>query len=411
VLVLCAIGLVATLGSTGAGTQSAPQSQQPDRQRPVFRSESFAVSRDVIVRDRDGRFVPDLTRADFVVTEDGAPQTIQWFSAVRGGRVIEDAPPPPRSVVEGLMLPAPVPPAPPAKIWIVFIDDLHLAATDTPRVRQVLRQIDEVVIGDDDLVAMVSTGYSSIATDLSYDIGGRRLQAAASKVMGSGLTPAQIISAPSGTSGVSEIKYQAHVAFSTAHDLLEQARAIPNRRKAVLYVSNGYDFDPLAESRLKAEQERWEIPSRDGSGGRTSLANPFDRQGREFSDAELTADLAELIRAANRANVSFHTIDVRGLDAGPPIDVHVSPVEWSVMHQKQISSLRVLAEETGGVAVVNTNNILGGLRRIADDMSDYYVIGYTSTNTDRASRVRRVEITLPRRPGVTLRYEGRYAIR
>jgi VWFA-related protein len=379
-------------------------------QTPVFRSAANAVSREVIVRDAGGRFVPGLSRADFRVLEDGAEQSIEWFTLVQGGRVIEDAPPAPARLAEGLILPKAAMPAPPAKIWIVLIDDLHLEAADTPRLRAILRQIDDVIVRDEDLVAIVSTGYSSIATNLAYDIGGARLREAASRVMGSGPSPQQIIAMPTGANGLSELRYQAHVAFSTVHDLLEQARAIPNRRKAILYVSGGYHFDPLAESRLQAEQERWSVPRRDGSGGKDSLVDPFARQGRQFSEADLIAEIAELIRGANRANVAFHTIDPRGLDAGPPTDGHISPLEWRETHGRRIDSLRVLADQTGGVAVVNTNEFTDAFRRIADDMSDYYVIGYTSTNTDPTRRVRRVEIRLPSRPNLSLRYEARYAI-
>lgn len=386
------------------------QTPTPSGQRPVFRAESNLVAREVVVRDAAGRFVPDLTRPDFQAFEDGVEQPIEWFTLVRDGQVVMDAPAPPAASAEGLLLPPSAPPVLPARIWIVLVDDLHLQATDTPRVRAILRQIGEDIIQDEDLVAVVSTGYSSIATDLSYDIGGRRLVALTSRVMGSGLTPAALINMRSGANGLAEVKYQAHVAFSTVHDLLLQARAIPNRSKAILYVSSGYDFNPLADSRLQAEQERWSVPSRDGSGGQTSLANPFDRGGSQFSDAELVAELAELIRAANRANVRFHTIDPRGLDAGPPIDGNISPVEWRRLATTQHSSLRVLAEQSGGIAVVNTNDFSGPFRRIADGMDNYYVIGYTSRNTDPSRRTRLVEIRAPRRPELTLKYEGRYSV-
>ena len=55
-------------------------------------------------------------------------------------------------------------------------------------------------------------------------------------------------------------------------------------------------------------------------------------------------------------------------------------------------SLRVLAEETGGIAIVNQNDFDKALKRIDAETSDYYVLGYYSSNPDPLKRTRRIEV-------------------
>ena len=104
------------------------------------------------------------------------------------------------------------------------------------------------------MFGIVSTGPSSIAIDMTYDR--KRLDEAINKISGSGLKPSEIIDTPDGSQGPPEVRYRAHVAFSTAYDIMKNLEQVHNRRKAFIYVSNGYDFDPFAKSRDKANAER-----------------------------------------------------------------------------------------------------------------------------------------------------------
>jgi VWFA-related protein len=103
-------------------------------------------------------------------------------------------------------------------------------------------------------------------------------------------------------------------------------------------------------------------------------------------------------RAANRANTTIYTIDPRGLIAGGDIDEQVDPTEWNAYVRKSQDGLRVLAEETGGIAVVNQNDFDKALKRIDAESSDYYVLGFYSNNLDPTKRRRQlgVKVTRPR---------------
>src|SRR6188768_2755177 len=297
-------------------------------QGTTFRAVANYVTTDVIVHDKDGKFIPNLSVDDFKVYEDGVLQKITNFVPVVGGRALggltsinaEAAP------TEGLILPKSKPPADQSgRVFIIFIDDMHLQPLDTPQVKALLMKIRDTLVHDTDLVGLVSTGYSSIAIDISYDYGHRRFDEAINKVMGAGLTPQDILSGGEGAEGPTGVRYQAHVAFSTAYDLLEQAAKITNRRKAFIYVSEGYSFNPYKDSRYKKEQEKYGVSANtDGSStgsasGDTNnnssycsncsdSADPFKRPGSEFAEADLIGELDELTRSARRANVTFYTV-------------------------------------------------------------------------------------------------------
>ena len=133
-------------------------------------------------------------------------------------------------------------------------------------------------------------------------------------------------------------------------------------------------------------------------------------QGQQFAEADLVRELAELTRAANRANATFYTIDPRGLVAGPDLDQQVETAEWQEHIRETQDSLRVLAEQTGGIAVVNQNDFDRALKRIDNETSDYYVLGYYSNNPDPLKRTRRIEVKT-RRNGVQVWSRTSYTLR
>ncbi len=401
-----AVGLSAQAPAP-APAQPAP-SQDGQSQTPTFRVQIDAVTMDVIVKDGQGRFIPDLKKEEFEIYEDGVKQEIASMTMSHGGRVtnlLEAAPPPPP---EGIILP-PVRRVQDTsgRIFLFFVDDLHMQFQNTGRVRELFKRIGRNLIHEGDLFGIVSSGPSSISIDMTYDR--KRLDVAINKMAGSGLKPSEIINRGTGSEGITELQYNAHVAFSTMQEALNNLEKVTNRRKALVWVSEGYDFNPFQDSRyglngpsspfLQNQSNAMMNNPDSGDGRSTPQVNSmtqYQKQGETFNDAELTYELDELTRAANRANTTIYTIDPRGLVAGADIDEQVDPIEWGNFVRKSQDSMRVLAEQTGGLAVVNMNDFDKALKQIDAASSDYYVLGYYSSNPDPTKRRRQIDVKVLR---------------
>lgn len=382
------------LALTVIAVASADGQIQP--QTPVFRVATDLVTTAVLVRDAAGRSVPDLRMSEFEVYEDGVRQEITTFAVSVGGRLMSDVGTARQPAAGGLILPPTARPSDASgRLIVVFIDDLHLQPPDTPAVRRVLGLVRDILVHDGDLVTLVSTGFSSVAVNPTYDYGRTRFNESIRKVMGGGMTPNEIIQASQTSQGPAGLRHHASVAFSTAYDMLEQLSSIPNRRKVFVYVSSGYDFNPFADARYAAAQARYGSPG-SGAGGAPPNVNPFTTGGQQFASADLVSQLAELTRAANRANVTFYPIDPTGLSAGPGIITNITMAAWQAFRTESLSSLRVLASETGGICACDSNDIPAYLRRIDNDTSDFYLLGYVSSNPDPLRVRRRIEVRLTR---------------
>ncbi len=129
--------------------------------------------------------------------------------------------------------------------------------------------------------------------------------------------------------------------------------------------------------------------------------------GLRLNGIDNQAQLHATVDAAIRAGVSFWPIDARGLVAEAPLgDATQGSPGNSGMYsgtaaqantsnfQQSQDTLFALAGDTGGKALFDTNDLTRGIVQAQEAISDYYVIGYYTTNTARNGHFRRVKISL-----------------
>jgi VWFA-related protein len=182
--------------------------------------------------------------------------------------------------------------------------------------------------------------------------------------------------------------------YSDLEDLIARLGDLRDERKNIVFFSDflaspGTNFSDLSIDPLG----RTGAPPPVGvsSEGKLTLgprngAEP-DRRWAENERARLTSidfgqRFRDLLRSARQANVSFYTIRPGGLDPG-----------YSMLAEG-ISNLHMLAEQTDGQAVAASNDIRPGMKKVADDLSSHYVLGYYSSNTTWNGATRQITVKL-----------------
>lgn len=407
--------------------------QQPAPQTPVFKSSVDLVHLDVSVLDRDRKPVRGLTAKDFVVTEDGNAQDIVAFTAV-------DVPEnPPKPAVWSGRAPSDIQSNegiedPEGRLFVVLIDDAmipqHPGSLETAR--QVARRFIDKVTPSDRVAVVFSAG--SRSQNFTNDRG-RLLRAInslqngnASFLMGweSAINPATPTEAlpylgPPGPLSDPDIGFRM-ASMSTLRQVAETLISAPQRRKALVFISAGIPVD----------QESAAMQTKPG------LYSPG---GMKDANRQLLKDMPELFHRMQRANVTIYPIDPSGqggfqgyllnaalalpalragseeprglpafydwLDPGA-----VAPLpDQLVSHVAGLNSdfLETVAKNTGGLALVNTNDYEGGIDRIFLENSSYYLIGYQQPSGQKPGSLHHLKVSV-NRPGVTVRTRSGYEV-
>jgi VWFA-related protein len=377
----------------GAQQPASPPPAKPEQQPPItFKVEVNYVEIDAVVSDDSGNFVRGLTRDDFEIVEQSKPQNITVFSLVDIPVERPDAPLFSNTTIErdvhtnrrefeG-------------RVFVLVLDDFHTHTTRTSRVRLAARQFIERYLGENDVAAVVTSGGAKYGSQ-NFTSSRRLLLKAVDSFMGQKLRSVTLekldqLSRPMpGSTGPvdpldMERGYKARSTLDTLKGVADFLAGVRGRRKAVVFFSEGLDYD---------------------------ITNTI--QNREATT--VIDSMKQAIAGATRANVSFYSVDPRGLSGfEDAIDISGTPADNSLgvhtmLNETRLAqdTLRTLSEETGGFAAINRNDYRDTFARIIRDNSSYYVLGYYSNDNRRDGRFRPVDVRV-KRPGLQVRARKGY---
>ena len=383
---------------------------------PLFPASVEQVVVDAVVLDEQGAGVTGLSRDDFLLAEDGKPQAIASFEAVEAqappagvqpeasrGRVVTNAAPTfraeRRTIVIvfddlGLSLPqgerARAAVADFVRTEIAAGDRLSLSST-SGRERWVARTQEEIEDLLDVLARLRGLAVSDSSVEPMTDAEACRIHVerdprttatVTDRYLASGVTMGQAVRHLVSADAAATCQRASTRARQILAALEHSTRSLHGvrGRKAVILVSPGFLYNPG-------------IP-----------------------------EYRRILEACRVANVAVYFLDVAGLAAtatslaAPPVslfrapDVQRPPAETGTEQEALARAFPArdsdvtagaesVAHETGGFVVRNTNDLAGGLRRVAQDTRAYYLLGYVSTNAARDGRYRRITVRLSPRAG------------
>ncbi len=342
-----------------------------DAQRPTFKAGTLLIEVDVRATDKKHQFVGDLTASDFQLLDDGQRQEIATCVVVTVPRTATpastpaaDAPPIGQAAAPG---------AHDGRTYLIVLDDLHVEPSRTRyAVKTASQFVDKYLLANDTAAVIYTSGRGGLRQPFTGDRA--LLHAAIDAFSGSGLPPPTLTE----QRGNQERIFDAAAAMRTIGALAHSLDPTGHRRKALLFISEGVDFDYTAL--------------------------------HKYPDAlEVIEAAQEAVAAAAAAHVTIYAVDPRGatqlgddtieigsLPRAPQAAVAAASGLQDDIARSQ-SSLRGLADQTGGFATVNQNDASKAFQRIVDENSEYYVLGYNAPADHQDGKAHKVEVHVTRR--------------
>jgi len=424
-MMMRALSLTVTFVGVLALTPVAPQAGQtparPAPQQPglTFRATANFVEVDAIVTDANGVPVADLSASDFEVSEDGRPQTLTVCSFVHIPIVRPDPPLFRNRIVEPDVVTNEK--AFDGRVFMIVLDGHHVSTLRSAAVRSQAETFVDRYMGENDIATVVQIGNPSAGQEFTSNR--RLLKAAISRFTGTALrsitatlnadavrrndeAAANLDPGPPRDTDAPVREFMARESLDSLRRLSEYMVALGGRRKALLFFSEGIGVDLMPQIQLVS-----------GDQGLPPQPNI----------AELRNVQRAMVSAATRANVSIYTIDPRGLtsgmesttligmtpaqpQAGGGLRDYSNPaiaVDAQNEERRMKESLREYAEQTGGLAMVDKNDMDAAFQRIVEDNSSYYVLGYQSPDPRHDGHFHRVSVRV-KRPGLQVRTRTGY---
>jgi VWFA-related protein len=388
------LGAAINAGAQKIGTNAVPG--QGDTY--VFKASSQLVVENVVVKDKKGNFITGLTAKDFNVTEDGAPQTVRICEHQELPTAAAPATPPDNERVtiyktlDRTQLAAENPGHTQYKghrLLALYFDMTAMPPEDQRRALAAAETFVRTQMTSADLIAILrfQGGSVDVLQDFTADRN-RLLSILQTMIVGEGQGSAESIedasSADTGAAfGQDDSEFNIFntdrqlAALQTAAKMLGRM----NEKKSLIYFASGMRL------------------------------NGIDNQ----------AQLHATVDAAVRAGVSFWPVDARGLVAQAPLGdaTQGSPGNAGMYSgtaaqavtdnfQQSQDTMYALGGDTGGKALFDNNDLTRGIVQAQRSISDYYIVGYYTTNTAQNGRFRRVKITVNSAPDASLEYRRGY---
>lgn len=417
---------------------SAPAAQDAGarQEQPRFRGGANLVRVDAYV-SKDGTAITDLTADDFQVLEDGVPQRIENFEIIKPrGPAAQAARVEPTTVAESRAMAT----DPDARLFVLFLDIWHVHLEGSYRAKNPMITLLDRVIGQDDMVGLMTPEMSARNVTLARRttsieavlrdnwFWGQRQRLNTIDPREAEIESCYPDAPGSGTEGIAQEmidRRRERKTLDAIEDLIIHLEGLRDERKFVILLSEGWMTpgrnDRLARA-IQTPTGRTPPPRVDpvtigpdgrlGTGTATGTVNwdSCERERTRLAAEDLQTDFRFLLQRANRANVSFYTIDPRGLTVFDE-DLSSRRATNVVADRLRLGArqdhLRELAENTDGVAIVNTNNIDAALGRMLADIGTYYLLGYYSTNTKLDGKFRKLTVRV-KRPDVQVRARPGY---
>jgi len=435
-------GLLVLVGSASAALLFA----QDQTQLAPFRTEVNYIRVDVYPT-AGGKPMGDLRQDEIELFDEGARQTIDRFEHVVVRRTrSQEGRREPTTVAEMREAAQDVR----TRLFVIFLDTEHVEGSGSLNVKSPLISALNQLISGDDLIAIMTpdmqardltfTRRTSSIEEMLKTRWGRRDRSVALDPIESEIATCYpgvdgAANRPSSDAGIAQemiLRRREVRTLDALEGLAQHLRYVREERKAVITVSNGWRlYGEFAGLRRPVEHPGPIIPplgSDPGRGRLSSSSDPVREIGATPGCEQLRISLSMLqneqrfrsiLHQANAANTSFYPVDPRGLvvfdedivpvagvGLGPRSNPTVSPAEDRARLTARNDSMRTMADVTDGLAIVNTGELAAGFRRMVEDLSSYYLLGYYSTER-LDGRFHRLTVRITR-PGVNVRARTGY---
>ncbi len=387
---------------------AVPSPTPPADETDVVKITTALIQIDVTVTDKRGKVITDLRRDEIEIYENGKKQDISNFNFVSNVRETAETE---KGKTPTVSLPPPtVKPEQVRRTIALVVDDLTLSFESTYYVRRALKKFVDEQMQDGDLVAIIRTG-AGIGALQQFTTDRRQLYAAIEKVkwnsVGAGgigaFAPLEARIDDGQPDSEPEPGERTPEGIEREFNDFRQSIFATGTLGAVNYVVRGMAELPGRKS-IMLLSDGFKLFTRSASGS--------------IESGRVLQSLRRLVDQANRASVVVYTMDARGLQytgltaadntggrSAEEIQQAASDRRDELLDTQD--GLRYLAKETGGIAIVNNNDLSGGIRKILDDQS-YYLVGYEPDSDTFDPKIRRfnkldVRVT---RPGTRVRYRS-----